>query len=91
MISSKQFNAFVASRGDGLHPKLRELLERTAACPFLEVTIRHDGMLQAGPNPASEAMASLAKVTAFPRGSTSFDADGHESGTAAQALIGQPW
>ncbi len=58
MTSSNQFNAFTASRGEGLHPKLRDLLERAAASPFSEVSIRHDGMLQAGPNPASEMMAS---------------------------------
>ena len=58
MTSLDQFNAFVASRGEGLHPKLRELFERTAASPFPEVAIRKDGMLQAGPSPASEIAAS---------------------------------
>ena len=48
------FNAIAASRGDGLHPKLRELLERTAASSRPGVTMRPDGMLQAGPNPRSE-------------------------------------
>jgi hypothetical protein len=47
-------SAFAALRGDGLHPKLRELLERSAARPFLSVSVRPDGMLQAGPNPGSE-------------------------------------
>jgi hypothetical protein len=65
MTSSNRFNAFTASRGEGLHPKLRDLLERTAASPFSEVSIRHDGMLQAGPNPASEMMASRGTVTSF--------------------------
>jgi hypothetical protein len=51
MTSTYQFNAFAASRGEGLHPKLRELLEREAAIPFSEIAIRRDGMLQAGPNP----------------------------------------
>jgi hypothetical protein len=58
MTSSNQLNAFADSRGEGLHPKLRDLLERAAASPFSEVSIRHDGMLQAGPNPASEMMTS---------------------------------
>jgi hypothetical protein len=81
MTSSNQFNAFVATRGEGLHPKLCGLLERTAASPFSEVTMRHDGMLQAGPNPESQMIASRATVTVFPRESTSSDADGRETGT----------
>ena len=52
-MSLVNFNAIAASRGDGLHPKLRELLERTADSPYPEVAVRHDGMLQAGPNPHS--------------------------------------
>ena len=65
MTSSNKFNAFTALRGEGLHPKLRDLLERAATSPFSEVSIRHDGMLQAGPNPASEMMASRGTVTSF--------------------------
>ena len=65
MTSLNQLNAFADSRGEGLHPKLRDLLERAAASPFSEVSIRHDGMLQAGPNPASEMMASRGTVTSF--------------------------
>jgi hypothetical protein len=63
MTSTYQFNAFAASRGEGLHPKLRELLEREAAIPFSEIAIRRDGMLQAGPNPESETVASNVNVT----------------------------
>jgi hypothetical protein len=81
MTSPNQFNAFVASRGEGLHPKLRELLERAAASPFSEVAIRQDGMLQAGPNPESGAVASRVNVTFFPRGSTSPAADEREPET----------
>jgi hypothetical protein len=43
-----EFHAAVESRGDGLHPMLRT---RQA----IEMTRRVDGMLQAGPSPASEA------------------------------------
>jgi hypothetical protein len=75
MATSNQFNAFVASRGEGLHPKLRDLLERVAASPFSEVSIRHDGMLQAGPNPASETVALHQTVTSPP----------HENRRAASA------
>jgi hypothetical protein len=66
MTSSGQFNAFAASRGEGLHPKLRDLLERAAASPFSETSVRHDGMLQAGPNPALESVASGAIVSFTP-------------------------
>ena len=45
MTSMDDLNAFADSRGEGLHPKLRELFERTLAIPFLEVIIRPDGML----------------------------------------------
>jgi hypothetical protein len=55
MSSFRQFDAFAAARGEGLHPKLRSLLDRTAASPRAELTVRIDGMLQAGPDPASEA------------------------------------
>ncbi len=66
MTSSYQFNAFAASRGEGLHPKLRDLLERAAASPLSETSIRHDGMLQAGPNPASELVELNGTVVSFP-------------------------
>jgi hypothetical protein len=66
MTSSNQFNAFAAARGEGLHPKLRDLLQRAAASRFSEISLRHDGMIQAGPNPASEMAASRGNVTSFP-------------------------
>jgi hypothetical protein len=62
-----QFSVFAASRGEGLHPKLRTLLERTAASPFSEVTMRHDGLIQAGPSPDSEVVPSRINVTLFSR------------------------
>jgi hypothetical protein len=78
MTSLNQFNTFAASRGEGLHPKLRELLERTVVSPSSEVVIRQDGMLQAGPNPGSEAVGSRVNVMLFPRVSTSPAADKHK-------------
>ena len=62
-----QFNVFAASRNEGLHPKLRALLERAAASPFSEVSVRHDGLIQAGPSPESEVLPSPVNVTPFPR------------------------
>ena len=67
MTSFHQFNAFAASRGEGLHPKLRALLERAAASPFSEVSKRSDGMIQAGPSPDSEVVSSQGNVTPFSR------------------------
>ena len=65
MASLTEFSAFAASRGEGLHPKLRDLLERAAAFPFSEVGVRHDGMLQAGPTPKSEKLGSPSNVISF--------------------------
>jgi len=55
-MSMTNFNAIAAARGDGLDPKLRELLERAAVSAHSEVVVRADGMLQAGPNPRSPGM-----------------------------------
>jgi hypothetical protein len=60
-----KFNEFAVARGEGLHPKLRDLLERAAASPFSEVSVRQDGMLQAGPNPDSEMVAARSNVTSL--------------------------
>ena len=65
MTSLSEFSAFAASRGEGLHPKLRNLLGPAAACPFSEVGVRHDGMVQAGPTPKSEKLGSPSNVISF--------------------------
>jgi hypothetical protein len=62
-----QFSVFAESRGEGLHPKLRALLERAAASPFSEVSMRGDGLVQAGPNPESEVVSSQGNITSFSR------------------------
>jgi hypothetical protein len=61
------FSGLAASRGEGLHPKLRALLERAAAAPFSELSVRRDGLIQAGPSPDSELVPSRTNVTPFPR------------------------
>lgn len=66
MTSRNTLDAFAAARGEGLHPRLRELFDRSAARPFSELTVR-DGMLQAGPDPASDALA-VPSNTATSRG-----------------------
>jgi hypothetical protein len=63
MTSLEKFSAFAASRGEGLHPAIRDLFERAAARPFSEVTVRSDGMLQAGPNPTSATLEVHGGVT----------------------------
>jgi hypothetical protein len=62
-----QFRVFAASRGEGLHPKLQALLDRAAASPFSEASIRRDGLIQAGPSPDSEVVSSQVNVTPFSR------------------------
>jgi hypothetical protein len=61
MTSLLRFSAIAASRGEGLHPELRDLLERAATFPNSEV-IHHDGMLQAGSPPASRNSEPLSDV-----------------------------
>jgi hypothetical protein len=46
------FDAVAAKRGDGLRPELRALFERLATAPSYDVTVRSDGMVQSGPDPA---------------------------------------
>jgi hypothetical protein len=57
-----QFGIFAVSRSEGLHPKLRALLERAAVSPFSEISIRHDGLIQAGPSPDSEVISSQVEL-----------------------------
>ena len=61
-----QFSVFAASRSEGLHPKLRALLERAAASPFSEVSMRNDGLIQAGPSPDSERQRDAVFARAGP-------------------------
>jgi hypothetical protein len=61
------FSGLAVSRGEGLHPKLRALLERAAAAPFSELSVRHDGLIQAGPSPDSELVPLRINVTPFRR------------------------
>jgi hypothetical protein len=67
MTCFHQFSVFAVSRSEGLHPKLRALLERAAASPFSEVSMRHDGLMQAGPSPVSEVVSSRVNVTLLSR------------------------
>jgi hypothetical protein len=61
MTSFLKFSAIAASRGEGLHPKLRDVFERAGAFPNSEV-VHQDGMLQAGPPPPAKNSESLGGV-----------------------------
>jgi hypothetical protein len=65
MTNFLNFDVFAAARGEGLHPELRLLFERAAASGFSDVAIRHDGMLQSGPDPASELYRSVCTCRSF--------------------------
>jgi hypothetical protein len=53
----RKFHSIAALCGDGLRPELKALFDRLAVNPDSEL-FRDDGMIQAGPDPASEAAAS---------------------------------
>lgn len=50
----RKFHSIGALCGDGLRPELQALFDRLAIDPRSELFARNDGMLQAGPDPASE-------------------------------------
>jgi hypothetical protein len=49
-----KFHSIAALCGDGLRPELQVLFDRLAIDPRFELFVRDDGMVQAGPDPASE-------------------------------------
>jgi hypothetical protein len=67
MTNFLNLHVFAAARGEGLHPELRLLLERAATSPFADVAIRHDGLLQSGPDPASEIVPEHMNASLFPQ------------------------
>jgi hypothetical protein len=84
MTSFLNFHAFAASRGEGLRPELRLLLERAATDPFSGLAIRHDGMLQSGPDPVSEVVPERLNVSLFPQAPTRPNTPNRNAGPAAQ-------
>ena len=65
MTTFLNFHIFAATRGEGLHPELRLLFERAATSPVSGLVIRHDGLLQSGPDPASETVPERVNVSLF--------------------------
>jgi hypothetical protein len=50
----REFHSIAVLPGDGLRPELQALFDRVAIDPHSELFVRGDGMVQAGPNPATE-------------------------------------
>ena len=50
----RKFHSIAALCGDGFRPELQALFDRLAINPRSELFVRDDGMVQAGPDPASE-------------------------------------
>jgi hypothetical protein len=49
----RKFHSIATQRGDGLRPELQALFDRVAIDPRPVFFVRDDGMVQAGPDPAS--------------------------------------
>jgi hypothetical protein len=60
----RKFHSIAALCGDGLRPELQALFDRLAIDQASELFVRSDGMMQSGPDPASEAAKA---VEAIPR------------------------
>jgi hypothetical protein len=65
MTTFLSFHAFAAARGEGLRPELQLLFERATMSVFANAVIRQDGMLQSGPDPASEIVPERVNVSLF--------------------------
>jgi hypothetical protein len=63
MTSRNAFDAFAAARGEGLHPKLRELFDRTAARTFLNWRFAAMACFRPALTPASDALAVPSSAT----------------------------
>ena len=63
----RKLHSIAALCGDGLRPELQKLFDRMAVDPHSELFVRHDGMLQSGPDPKSEAAPVERAVPEWPR------------------------
>lgn len=88
MTAFLNFHAFAAARGDGLHPKLQLLFERAARFTVPDLAIRSDGLLQSGPDPASETARDRVNVSIFPQISVpQADEPNRRPETAAESVV----
>ncbi len=58
----RKFHSIAALCGDGLRPELQTLFDRLAIDQSSEVFVRDDGMVQSGPDPASETIKSVQAI-----------------------------
>lgn len=65
MTSFLDLLEIAAARGDGLHPKLRALGERTTSASHVDTVSRIDGMIQSGLHPKG---LEHARNAALPQG-----------------------
>jgi hypothetical protein len=55
----RKFHSIAALCGDGLRPELQDLFNRLAIDEGSELFKRNDGMMQSGPDPASEVLKAV--------------------------------
>jgi hypothetical protein len=60
----RKFHSIAALCGDGLRPELQALFDRLAVNEGSELFKRSDGMVQSGPDPASEGQRAVAVMVA---------------------------
>jgi hypothetical protein len=60
MPAFRRFHSIAALCGDGLRSELQALFERLAVDPHSELFVRGDGMVQSGPDPATDASKACA-------------------------------
>jgi hypothetical protein len=58
----RKFHSIAALCGDGLRPELQALFDRLAVNRNSELFVRSDGMVQSGPDPASETTKAAPTV-----------------------------
>jgi hypothetical protein len=58
----RKFHSIAALCGDGLRPELQALFERLAIDQHSELFVRSDGMIQSGPDPASETTRAVPAI-----------------------------
>jgi hypothetical protein len=62
----RKFHSIATLCDDGLRPELQALFDRLAIDPRSELFVRDDGMVQAGPDPASEtALKNVVPLRAY--------------------------
>ena len=59
----RKFHSIATLCGDGLRPELQTLFDRLAIDQSSELFVRDDGMIQSGPDPASETTKVVQAIT----------------------------